>query len=255
MKERILSHNQKDFAHPMLNGQGGSSGEERMAVYAEAYVARMAEALAEVYETVRHLAGPEAFIELAESYMEAHPSHSYNLNAVGRAMPEFLKTTCYAEKLPFLPDLARLEWHVAQAFHASEAPAFDPSGLSNLSEEAWESLRVVFQPSVSVVSSSWPVLDLWHARKTPASELSVVLEDRPQEVLVFRQGLEVACELLDPEQAEWIRRLQRGEPLGEVCAHLVENGPVRSPQGQGEMPVGQWFSSWASRGLIARAAP
>jgi hypothetical protein len=237
----------------MLNPQGGSRGEVRMAVYAEAYLARMAEALAEVYETVRHLTGKEAFIELTESYLDAHPSHSYNLNSVGDALPEHLGRTRFAEALPFLPDLARLEWAIAQAFHASEGAPFDPSELAGFSEDAWERARVAFQPSVAVVSSAWPILDLWNARKTPTTEIDIGLEGRPQDVLVSRHGLEVVCELLQPEQADLIRRLQKGEALGQVCAHLAGDGHVRS-QKEESAPVGEWFSSWASRGLIARAA-
>ena len=248
MKERILAHGHAGKVGAFLNKQGGASGEERMAVYADAYVARMMEALSETYEAVKHLLGNEAFVELTESYMEAHPSHSYNLNDVGESMPEHLSLSRFLEKLPFLPDLARLERQVARSFHAFEDAAFEPSKLAGYSEEDWERLRVYFQPSVVVISSCWPVFDVWNARKTPLSELNIVLEGRPQDVLVMRRGLDVVCELVDSAQTELIRALQRGEALGESCARLAE------AEDAGKLPVGEWFSSWASRGLITRVA-
>jgi len=238
MKRRILKQQPID----------GLLHEERMDVYADAYVARMMEALSETYEAVKHLLGQEAFIELTESYMEAHPSHSYNLNDVGENMAEHLSKTRFVEKLPFLPDLATLERQVARTFHAFDSAAFEPAKLAGYSEEDWERLRVYFQPSVAVVSSSWPVLDIWNARKTSLNELSIGLEGRPQDVLVMRRGLEVVCELVDPAQAELIRSLQRGEALGESCARLAEKADA------GELRMGEWFSSWASRGLITRVA-
>src|SRR3989338_1885656 len=188
MKDRILSHNHEPFKTPLLNPQGGSSGEERMAVYAEGYVARVMEALAEVYEAIHHFLGKEAFVDLTECYITAHPSHSYNLNFIGSQMPGFIGRTPYVEKLPFLPDLAKLEWQVAQSFHSFEGPVFDPSTLASYSEEDREKIRIIFQPSVRVVSSSWPILDIWNARKTPLKEVGVDLVNRPQHVLVARRA-------------------------------------------------------------------
>ena len=248
MKERIRSHNHTTLGEVELNEQGGARGEERMAVYAEAYVARLMEALAEIYETVYHLLGKEAFIELTESYLEAHPSHSYNLNSFGEAMAPHLERTRFAAELPFLPDLARLEWQVSRAFHSFEQTAFDPASIAQNSEEDWDRLRVVFQPSVAVIRSQWPILTIWNARKKPLGEIDISLEGQPQQVLVSRRGMDVTCEALEEAQVELILSLQSGEPLGKSCARLAERA------GAEEWPMGEWFSSWASRGLIARVA-
>ena len=238
MKRRILKDRPID----------GLVHEERMAVYAEAYVARMMEALSETYEAVKHLLGEEAFVELTESYMETYPSHSYNLSSVGQNMPEHLAGTRFVEKLPFLPDLAVLERQVARSFHAFEAPAFESGKLAGYSEEEWDWLRVTFQPSTAVVSSRWPVLDIWNARKTPLKDLKIDLEGRPQDVLVLRRALDVHCEPVSPFQAELIRSLQRGEALGKSCERLAESAESES------LPVGEWFSSWASQGLITNVS-
>ena len=88
------------------------------------------------------------------------------------------------------------------------------------------------------------MLDLWKARKTPLSQLKVDVAARPQHVLVHRRGLEVVCDLLEPVQSDVIHALQNGEALGEVCS-LYENE---------EPPIGEWFSNWASQGMIARVA-
>ncbi len=248
MKERILVHRGGGRVGGLLNKQGGANGEERMAVYADAYVARMMEALGETYETVKHLLGQEAFVELTESYMEAHPSHSYNLNSVGEHMPEHLAGTRFVEKLPFLPDLARLERQIARSFHAFDGPVFEPGKLAGCSEEDWDRLHIDFQPSVAVVSSRWPVLDIWNERKTSLKDLKIDLENRSQDVLVIRRGLDVHCELVNSLQAELIRSLQRGEALGESCARLADTAETEG------LPMGEWFSSWASRGLITRVA-
>ncbi len=244
MRTRIQSHGTTSASSAWLNPQGGVEGDERMDVYAEGYLARVMEALAEVYETIYHLLGRDAFIELSESYIHAHPSHSYNLNFIGDHMTEYIQETPVIKKLPFLSDLASLEWSVAKAFHATNEDVFDPRSLEGLAEEDWDQLKINFQPSVTVISSSWPILDIWKARKTPLKEIDIDLIDRPQTVLVYRRGLEVVCQMIDPSQAKLIRSLIDKRSLGESCAVLAERSGAEEP------PVGEWFSSWVGQGIL-----
>ncbi len=244
IRDRILSHRKAMASGAWLNPQGGVSGDERMDVYADGYVARMMEALAEVYETVHHLLGQDAFVELTEAYMHAHPSRSYNLNFIGDHMADFIRTTPFIQKLPFLSDLAVLEWNVAQAFHAFHADVFDPAKIQGLKEEDWDKLKIQFQSSVSVVSSEWPILDIWQARNKPLKEISVDLVGRPQTVLVYRRDLDVVCQSIDAVQAELIRALRNKRTLGDSCAMLAEKTQDEEP------PIGEWFSAWVGQGIL-----
>lgn len=244
IRTRIQSQQHSLTSSAWLNPQGGVAGDERMDVYAEGYLARVMEALAEVFETIYHLMGRDAFIELSESYIHAHPSHSYNLNFIGEHMAAFIQKASASGKLPFLSDLARLEWNVAQAFHAVSEDVFNPASLETVKEDDWDRLKVVFQPSVSTVSSQWPILDIWKARHTPLKEIHIDIVDRPQNVLVYRRALEVMCQLIDTTQADLIGALINKRSLGDSCAVLAERLGVDEP------PVGEWFSSWVGQGIL-----
>ena len=228
-----------------LNPQRGSPGEERLAVYAGGYQTRMREALAEVYEAVHRVLGEGPFEALSRAYAERHPSHDYNLSLSGRHLPEFLAASSWSERLPFLPDLARLEWAVCLAFHAQERPPCDLRRLAAAAPEAWARVRVVFQPSVAVVSSRWPILDIWAVRQEPPGAINIALEGRPQDVLVCRRELQVRCEALEHGQALVLEPLLAGQPLGQALEAL------QGAEGREESPVAAWFAGWATRGLIA----
>jgi len=228
----------------VLNPQRGVPGTERLAVYAGGYVARIRQALAEVYEAIHHVVGERAFTELSHGYAQRHPSHEHNLSLAGRHLPAFLAEWPLTARLPFLPDLARLEWAVCRAFHAFEQPPLDVGRLSGLPLEAWDRARIVFQPSVGVVASAWPILDLWAARTTPRSAITIDLVDRPQRVLVFRQQLQVRCELVDERRCAVLEGLLAGRTLGAVCAALAAQAGQEAP------PLAEWFAGWAARGLI-----
>ena len=227
-----------------LNAQRGAPGEARLAVYAGGYAARMREALAEVYEAVRHVLGDRAFAELSQAYAAQPPSGDYNLTFAVRGLPGFLASHPLSERLPFLPDLAWLEWLVCLAFHAFEQPPIDPAALAGRPPEAWSRTRLHFQPSVGVAASAWPILDLWQARRQPRAAIDLPVAGRPQAALVFRRGLEVRCALLAPEQRALLGRLLEGCPLGEACAAVTQ--PER-------LPLERWFSQWAADGLIVEA--
>lgn len=229
-----------------LNAQRGTPGEDRMAVYAGGYLARMREALAEAYEAVHRVLGERAFTELAEGYARRHPSRDYNLSLAGRHLPVFLLDWPLTQALPFLPDLAALEWLVCQAFHAFDGSPLETAPLAGRPLEAWDRARLVFQPSVGVIASAWPILDLWDARTRPRGEIQIDLVGRPQRVLVFRQRLQTRCELLDARQFELLEGLLAGRTLGAVCDDFARQADDAPP------PIAEWFARWAGQGLIIR---
>jgi hypothetical protein len=244
MAARILPGGAFDPSAVALNPQRGAPGADRLAVYAEGYLVRTEAALADVYETVRHLLGRAAFCRLAQAYVRVHPSREPNITFVGRAFPEWLAAQPSSTELPFLPDLARLEWLVCEAVHAPERAPLRLDALAGLSPAEWERARFAVQPSIGQLASAWPILDLWQARTQPREAINVDLRDRPQRVLVSRVGAEVRCEPLDEAPFRLLEALRRGAPLGEMCAGWHE-----SPGAAASDP-GAWLGRWARQGLL-----
>ena len=250
MKERIRSsHGAAPAAEPdaPVDPQRGTPGEARVAaVYGGAYTARIQDALAEVYEAVRFVLGESAFTQLAHEYVARYSSHDYNLGFAGRHLPELLAGSPWSQRLPFLPDLAQLEWFVCQAFHAFDQPPVDLAPLSGLSLAQWERVRAIFQPSVSLVASSWPIRDIWASRVQPRHTLNLDVINRPQRVLVHREGMTVTCELLEEGPHRVLERLLAGDDLGAACVVLARI------EGTERFQASEWFARWARHGLIAR---
>jgi hypothetical protein len=217
---------------------------ERLRVYAGGYPVRVQEALAETFPAVAHVVGEHAFTALVRRYAEATPLHSYNLNDAGAELPRFLRNDSLTARLVFLPDLARLEWQVARAFHAHERPAFDPSVLANWSMDDWEHAVLRFQPWVAMVRSDWPIREIWESRDRAIEEIDIDLRDRPDRVLVRRAGYAVLCESLDEAEAEFLEALLEGQRLGSVVAG-------RATRGGGPESVFQRFARWMTARMIA----
>lgn len=221
---------------------------ERLSVYRDGYPARLREALEETYPAVSHVVGHASFADLTDRYVGATGPTSYDLCATGAGLPEFLRGDALAESLPFLPDLAALEWRIARAFHATEEPPFDSRSLAGWPLDRWEHTVVRFQPSVSLVSSPWPILDVWAARARPREDVSIDLRDRAERVLVRRAGLDVRCERLGEDDARVLRALLDARPLGEVAEGLAAEGVDPSS-------VAACFARLARLGLVAGTSP
>lgn len=226
-----------------LNEQGGAPGIERLSVYAGGYLTRTEKALAEVYEAVRHVVGKPAFTELAKAYARQHPSGEYNLTFRGRSLPAFLETSPLTERLPFLPDLARLEWLICRAFHAREQPPLDAARLMALPLEAWERARLSLQPSVAFLASAWPVRDIWEARKQPREAIAIDVVDRPQRVVVYRQGFTVKCAVVEEAEGAFLDGLLAQRRLGELCESLAARGVEQDR-------LFRWCAHWMQLGLF-----
>jgi len=247
IKESVLPNARKtnlNILSKSLNPQGGQPGKNRLSVYADGYTARMHESLLESYPAVQHILGEQSFIQNAFKYAEVHPSKDYNLSLAGKYFSDFLLKVPLSKNLPFLPDLAKLEWQIAESFHEFQKKPMALEGLSKLSPEDWEELSFNFQPAVRLLSSRWPVLDIWNARKTPLNKINIDLINRPQHILIYKNDTQVLCELIDKYQFSLLKGLSAGTTLGKV----FEKISIQSEAGS--LPITQWFSDWAAKGLI-----
>jgi hypothetical protein len=214
---------------------------ERLHAYVDGYPARVREALLEAFPAVAHLVGNAAFADLALRYVPSAPAGVYSLGDVGRALPDFLADDRLAADLPFLPDLARLEWAVQRAFHARLDPPFDPATVASWTPDEWAAARLRFQRGTACVASRWPIRTLWTARTTPRGDIDVCVEDRPETVVVHRVEYRVACDPVDADEAAVLTRLLAGATLGDATADLAPADAER---------LGEWTASWVARGLV-----
>ncbi len=216
----------------------------RLGVYTGGYPARLREALLEAFPAVAKIVGDGSLASMVERYRPHVPTGWCNLNFVGRALPDFLLSDRLAEELPFLPDLARLEWCVVECFHARVGEPFDLATAASWELDDWASARIAFQPGVALVSSPWPIHELRAARKRERSEIDVELVGRPQSVWVYRQGFEVVTELLDEVEAGIAQGLLEGRTLGDVMGQMeAESADAGS--------VLDLFARFATLGLVS----
>ena len=117
--------------HRCVNCRGASparctpvrtSPDPGIAVYRNTVAANYRNALAATYRVVRGLLGDSLFDAAVDAFVTVHPSTRRRPQRLRRrASPTFLANSENVRELPFLPDVARLEWAIDCAHRAADA--------------------------------------------------------------------------------------------------------------------------------------
>ena len=157
------------LAAPASAGPGAADFDARLAIYRANGRANYRNALAATYPVVRRLTGTPFFAATVDAFVAAHPSCSGDLNVYGGRLAGFLERYGPAANLPYLPDVARLEWALDEANRAADAPRAPDAVLAALSIVAPERLphvRLALDASCRLVSSAFPIQRIWRANQS-----------------------------------------------------------------------------------------
>src|SRR5687767_15785454 len=183
---------QARFADALL----GRAGPPGMAVYRGNVFGNWAQALSSAYPIMRKIVGEEFFRGLAREYAAAHPSASGDLNEYGAQLAPFVADFARTQDLPYLPDVARMEWLAHRAYYAADAAPFDVTGISHSNPQA---LRPRLAPASALLASDWPLARIWVVHQDDyAGEVAVDLRSGPNRILVHRPRWRVQVRALAP---------------------------------------------------------
>ncbi len=146
----------------------GLAPDARLAIYRHHVFTTLTAALQAVYPVVCRLVHERFFAFAAHEFVRHHPPAGPCLFEYGRQFPAFLAGFPPCRALGYLPDVARLEWALNAALHAADAVPLDLARLRQLDADQSERVIFEFQPSVALVTSPYPVDQIWRANRLPA---------------------------------------------------------------------------------------
>lgn len=204
------------------------------------------EALCTTYPAVAALVGDAFFEQTAARYRSAYPSRSGNLQAYGEHFAEYLASVASTHRLPYLGDIAHLEWRRQMAALAGEAQALTPAGLGAALAAVEGPVRLTFHPSLQRFASRHPVLEIWRYAIQPSTE-RLTLPESGDRVVLWRSADEVAMAGVDAASFACIDALARGDTLDAAHAAASADDPV--------FDLAQCISSLVKEGLITAITP
>ena len=201
----------------------GLAPRQRLSIYRNTIVGALTNALRLSFPAVHRLVGADFFEGAAQIFAREHPPRCADLNAYGAEFPDFLQRFEPAATLAYLADVARLEWAVNRALHASDVQALDASTLAGVAPSDHERVCFVAHPSISLLCSKFPVDAIWHAvlQQDEAAMAAIELGSGPVCLIVQRMGDHVDVVRLDENAWRFAGALFDGRSLGAALESAV----------------------------------
>ena len=188
--------------------------EQRLAIYRANVTASATKALGAAYPVVRQVVGETFFDGLARAYQRVHPSTSGDLSDYGAAFAAFVAEFPHTSSLPYLPDLARLEWAVHRAYGAEDAKAWDRQALAQVTPAQQPAIRFDWAAGTAIVDSTFPIARIWRIHQSDfEGEFRVDWSVR-ECALVSRDGFRVVVSVLGAGDAAFLASSLAGAALG-----------------------------------------
>jgi len=219
--------------------------ESGMAPYRRGLKANATRALEVSFPTIAQLIGTRSLSALAEDYLKFDPPSSGDWGLWGARLSELLTTVESLKAYPYLADCAALDW----ACHLAERTAdqsLESETLSLLTESP-NRISLIPGMGLTVLSSNFPIVDIYHAHHKP--ELSKILmaqarekinQSEGQSALVWRQHWKAQVQSLNKLEFRWYRNLSSAPDL-ETCLDIMSNT---------DFAFEQWLPEAIQQGLI-----
>jgi hypothetical protein len=197
---------------------------DRLNIYRNTFVTGATKALRLTYPAVHRLVGADFFEGAAGLFIAQRPPRAAYLDEYGADFPEFLRNFQPAASLPYLADVARLEWAVNCAIHAADVEPLALTRLSALSPEDQARVSFVPHPSIALLCTDHPADVIWRGVLSgdDAALAAVDLHAGPVRLLVERRDTGVEVSRVDDAAWRFASALRDGQPLAAIIAGTAD---------------------------------
>lgn len=206
---------------------------ERLKIYRNNIVASLTKAMQATYPLIEKLTGADFAAGLFRSFALAHPPGEACLARYGAGLDDFIGDFSPAGGLPYLADIARLEWAMNEAYHAPDDKPLTPAALQNMPQNELADTVFPLRTSVRILESRWPltaIRDFCLKENRDKSE-TLDINQGGCRVMVYRPDLRVNIVPLDPAEYVFLQAIEAQNTLGNVLEATLKPFPGFDFQG------------------------
>ena len=197
-----------------------------MAIYRNNVYTALTKALEAIYPVIGRLVGEAFFKFAARRYIDAYPSTSGDLNRFGAHFAEFLGSFEYAASLPYLPDVAQLEWCCHQTYLAGDDQPLDLARLAAIPPQDYGRLRFRLNSACRLLHSAWPIDAIWRVNQPDyPGEQSVDLTTGGVSLLIQRHHNRIRLTALSAAEWRFLTALNDKQSLAAACDNVLRIDP------------------------------
>jgi hypothetical protein len=203
--------------------------ESLLAIYRNATQSTLMQVLRLSYPVVERLVGARFFEAVAFTYLRMTPSRGGDLEQYGASFGDFLDQHDPVAELPYLGDVARLEWLVSRLQRALVVKPLDRDQLAMIPPDKLGELQLSLIPRASLFESRYPVSRIWQENRDRACEPEPVSLEEGSDRCLIVVGDDIVVRTLTADEWEFFACFARGSSLitaAEVALALDNNFKV-----------------------------
>jgi hypothetical protein len=183
-----------------------------------------------------------------------HPPDRPSLRDAGRHLAEHLATAPFAQIFArccaYAADLARLEWAIARAFDAPDAPVLDRAALASVAPDDFAGLRFAVTPSLALIASDFPVHTVRERFERDGEDAvwsePPALVAQPTAIRVWRCAERVRFARIDADERDALDAARSGATFAQLCERIAAAiGEERAAARAAAL-----LSSWVADGIL-----
>jgi Putative DNA-binding domain len=207
----------------LLRHRPGLPTARRLQIYRNNLDESLSDALEAVFPVIARLVGDRYFRQLSRGFIAAHPLRASSLHNFGRELPDHIAQQPELIDLPYLADVAHLEWGCHEVYHEADHEALAPMRLAQVPPEGQMQLRLRLTPATRLIASRYPVLRIWASNQPGASDAvaPISLDEGGVRVLLARRDGDIEFRMLGEAEDLWLRALSSGATLAEATASAI----------------------------------
>jgi hypothetical protein len=188
-------------------------------IYRDSSRTARAAALPDVYPVCRRLLGERSFEGLAREFVRRSPSTTADLNRFGGGFARFVDEvvashTAFAA-LPWLGELADLEWACHRLYFAADDPPLD---LAPLSQQAPETIRPRPKTALAWLHTRWPVHEILSAHGQSGTPRRLRIMPADCYLIVDRVDYQATVQMVDGALWELVAACAQGRHLADLAS-------------------------------------
>jgi hypothetical protein len=190
----------------------------RMQIYRNNFLESLCASLMDIFPVATVFVGKEFMAQALKVFVQAAPPEAAVLHLYGRGFFDFLRQFEPAQSVPYVADLAALEWATHELMLVDDAVTPPPLEAC-LQAAAVGALRLA--ETVRVIESRFPIFDLWLAGTGQIPPEEVDMDKGGEVILVALRDGQVLYEPLEGPLAALAGVLCNGWPVpGDMQAHI-----------------------------------
>jgi hypothetical protein len=197
--------------------------QERLKVYHNNVVGSLTLALMSNFPLLEKLVGADFLKALCREYVILNPPCAAWLYAYGESFAHFISNHPHTQNLPYLTDVAQMEWFIKSAEHAPDDSPLDQATLAAIPMDHLSDVKLELRQSSHLLKSRYPLLALRDFCLNPESlapDLSAATETH---LMIYRPSLEVEIVPLSQDEYKFLENIHAGNNLGDALTQTLEN--------------------------------